>query len=711
MEVTLALAILLGVGFAAAKLGQLVRLPSVTGYVCAGLILGPSGFAFITPELIGDKLAHFNQIALMLIAFGIGEHLELKRLKKTARTVFSIGFLEAFLAFAFVSTAIFLIAFFLDLGPADWVLRHYLALAVLLGSVAIATAPASTLSVMREMQAKGTWTTTLFQVVAIDNGLAIMAFGIAASLIRHFGEGGSGTALGGCLISLLEIAGSLLLGVLTGLIIAYVGSKIKRRSEMLTAGLALLLLCGETATFFDFSPLLAGMAAGFTIVNRDSRDVRFFRTLNSFESPIYVLFFTLAGVHFNLKEFAIAGGLGLVYFFCRAGGKNLGVRLGAQFSNALPSVRFFLGQALVPQAGVAIALIFLTESTPELKIYTPFLTPIVLAGVFLAELSGPVLARQAVIKAGESCIIEPCPAKCKEGQHTTTDLKPESVQLIPWSWKKLIPPAQQEGQVIFGAAHMATVAGLARMSTIIAHHHNARPCAVRVIPKTLGRYYGELQAETRLLFAVETAEVRNIGYELNTAIVQDNNVADGILAQAESTKTYAIVLGHPLQGTHKEFEKVVEQVVSRATCPVVIVRFTGVLHTERILVPVTGSEDIIALKDIICALGKVGEHRITLLGVLPSDEREEDVDAARKKMESWSHAVGLDSCVCSKVIATEARQETIVEAAADHDLVVMSSTFSLGIERIVFGSLAENVAQHCGKPMLIIYSPSSQRNQ
>jgi len=712
MEVTLALAILLGVGFAAAKLGQLARLPSVTGYVCAGLILGPSGFALITPEQTGDKLAHFNQIALMLIAFGIGEHLELKRLKKTARTVFFIGFFEAFFAFVFVSSAIFLTAFFLGLGPSDWALRQYLALALLLGSVAIATAPASTLSVMREMRAKGSWTTTLFQVIAVDNGLAIMAFGITASLVRHFGESGSGTALGGCLVSLLEIAGSLLLGVVTGLVIDYIGSKIKRRSEMLTAGLALLLLCGETATFLDFSPLLAGMAAGFTIVNRDRRDVRFFRTLNSFEAPIYVLFFTLAGVHFNLKEFAVAGGLGLIYFLCRAIGKTLGVRVGATLSFSPPSVRSFLGQALVPQADVAIALIFLTQGIPELKIYTSFLTPILLTGVFLAELSGPPLARHAVLKAGEACIDESSsPPNGKNCRHKTTDLSPESVQLIPWAWEKLVPPAQQEGQVIFGAAHMATVAGLARMSTIIAHHHDARPCAVRVIPKTLGRYYGELQAETRLLFAVETAEVRNIGYELNTAIVQENNVADGILAQAESTKTFAIVLGHPLQGTHKEFEKVVEQVVSRATCPVIIVRFAGVLHTEQILVPVTGSEDIIALKDIICALGKVGEHRITLLGVLPSDEREEDIDAARKKMESWSHAVGLDSCVCSKVIATEARLETIVEAAADHDLVVMSSTFSQGIERIVFGSLAENVAQHCGKPMLIIYSPSSQRNQ
>lgn len=709
MEVTLALAILLGVGFAAAKLGQLVRLPSVTGYVCAGLLLGPSGFGFITPELIGDKLSHFNQIALMLIAFGIGEHLELKRLKKTAGTIFFIGFCEAFFAFAFVSGAIFLIAFFFGFGPEGWQMHHYLSLAMLLGAVAIATAPASTLSVMREMRAKGPWTTALMQVVAVDNGLAIMAFGITASVVRHFSQAGSGTMLGGCLVSILEIAGSLLLGVATGLSIDYLGSRLKRRSEMLTAGLALLLICGETASFLDFSPLLAGMAAGFTIVNRHRRDVRFFRALNGFEAPIYVLFFTLAGVHFDLKEFAVAGGLGIVYFLCRASGKNLGVRLGGKFSSALPSIQGFLGLALVPQAGVAIALIFLTEGSPELKMYTPLLTPIVLAGVFLAELIGPVLARHAVLRAGETHIDAPTtPQQDKDEATKTAPLIPESVQLIPWTWEKLVPPAKQEGQVIFGASHMATVAGLARMSTIIAHHHDAHPCAVRVIPNALGTY-GEQKAETAFLFAVEAAEVNNMGYALKTAVIQKDNVADGIIAQAESAKTFAIVIGHPLQGTDKAFEKVVEQVIGRATCPVIIVRFTGVLHTERILVPVTGSEDLIALKDIICALAKVGEHRITLLGMLPPEERETDLINARKKIECWSQAVGLAGCVRSEVLATEARLETIVQAAADHDLVVMSSSFSQGIERIVFGSLAESVAQSCGKPMLIVYSPDSQR--
>lgn len=710
MEVTLALAILLGAGFTAAKLGQLIRLPSVTGYVCAGLILGPSGFGLITPELIAGRLSHFNQIALMLIAFGIGEHLELKRLKKTARTIFFIGFSEALFAFVLVCGAVFLASFLLAMGPADWTMRHYLSLAMLLGAVAIATAPASTLSVMREMRAKGPWTTTLMQVVAVDNGLAIMAFGISASVIRHFAAAGTGAVLTGCLVSLLEIAGSLLLGVVTGLAIDSLGAKIKSRSEMLTAGLALLLLCGETARLLDFSPLLAGMAAGFTIVNRHRRDVRFFRALNGFEAPIYVLFFTLAGVQFDLKEVAIAGGLGSVYFLARAGGKNLGARLGARISRAQPAVRLFLGQALIPQADVAIALIFLTEASPELKMYTPFLTPVLLAGVFLAELSGPILARQAVIRAGEANSEEAASPHEGKGESTPEGLLPEPVELIPWSWEKLVPPPEQEGQVVFGASHLATVAGLARMATIIAHYHNARPCAVRVIPKNLGRYYDRLQAETTFLFAVEAAEVSNLGYALKTAIVQEDNVADGILSQADSAKTFAIVIGHPLQGTHKEFEKVVEQVVNRAACPVIIVRFSGTLHTEHILVPVTGSEDLIALKDIICALATVGEHRITLLGVLPPEENEEDLAAARRKMECWSLAVGLGNCVHSEVFATEARLETIVKAAADHDLVVMASAFSQGLERIVFGSLAESVAQSCGKPMLMVYSPSTPRS-
>jgi len=704
MEVTLALAILLGAGFVAAKLGQLIRLPSVTGYVCVGLILGPSGLHLITPELTGNRLDHFNQIALMLIAFGVGEHLELKRLRHTARNVLWISAFESLGAFTLVFLSIFIPAILFAMGGAGWTLFNYFGLAMLLGTVAMATAPASTMHVMREMKACGPWTTTLMQVVAMDNGFAIMMFGVVASVARHMGGDGSGSLLGGCLFSMWEVFISLCMGIATGLLIDFAGSRIKQRSEMLTVGLSLLLLCGEGARYFDVSPLLAGMAAGFTIVNRDQRDVRFFRALNAFETPIYVLFFTLAGTHLDVTALKVAGVLGLLYFFARAFGKVTGARIGAGLAKADLPIRFYLGQALVPQAGVAIGLIFLVKGDAELQIYTSIITPVVLAGVFLSEIVGPPLARDAVVKAGESLFVDLDELGTDADEHGRNSvIRSDRVGLVAWTWEKLIPPVPRAGQVIFGASHVATVAGLARLATILAHYHHVRPCAVRVLPEEVGLYYKELSAESDLLFAVEKAEVGTMGYELETAIVHSDKVADGILAQADVCATFGIILGHPIKGTAKEFQRVVEQVVRRAHCQVIIVRFAGVLHTERILVPITSSDDLAVLEDTVCALSRIGRHRITLLRVLPPDERESYVEACQQRLLDWSLEIGLDHCVNIRVLTTEARIEAIVGEAGEHDLLVMASSRCHGLEKLVFGSLAESVAQQCGKPMLIVY--------
>lgn len=712
MEVSLALAILLGTGFIAAKIGQLLRLPSVTGYICAGFIMGPSGFNLITPDVVGHKMDHFNQIALMLIAFGIGEHLEIKRLRYTARNVLSIGICEATGAFSFVFVAIAVGAIAFSMGSAEWTVRDYLILALLLGTVAIATAPASTLHVMREMQASGRWTTTLLQVVAIDNGLAIMSFGIVTSIARHLVGNDGSSLLVGCLLSLGEVAVSLLIGMVTGLLIDFIGSKTKSRSEMLTAGLALLLLCGEGARYFEVSPLLAGMAAGCTIVNRDLRDVRFFRSLNAFETPIYVLFFTLAGAHLDLSAFAVAGFLGGIYFLSRAFGKFVGARLGARLAKADLAIRFFTGQALVSQAGVAIGLIFLIQGDTVLQVYTSVITPVVLAGVFLSEIAGPPLAKQAVFKAGEAeSVGDRLAVESAGGRRNGYRVRPERVQLVPWTWEKLVPADIPCGKVLFGASHVATVAGLARMATILAHYHKARPCAVRVLPTEVGRYYKELSADSNLLFAVESAEVQSLGYELDTEIVQDDDVAHGLLAQEQSGKTFGIVLGHPLKGTAKEFQRVVEQVMRGASCPVVVVRFAGILHTEKILVPIVNSDDLTVLADFIRALSVVGRHQITLLRILRSDERKSEIESSRQVLMAWAREVGLASLITIEVIKTEARLETIVEAASHNDLLVMAASWYQGFEKLVFGSLAESVAQECGKPMLIVYEPKSREEE
>ena len=361
-EATFGIAVLLATGLLFAKIVQLIRLPSVTGFILAGLVLGPSCFGLLSAETVGHQLDHFTQIALMLIAFGIGEHIELRRLGDVARDVGYIAVAQAVAAFVLVTLGCLLTAVLL--GGAGGVFRDQLVLSLLLGAVAVATAPAAILHVVRELGARGSLTATLMAVVAVDDGLAIMIFGMAVSASHQLvGQAGS-SGLVAVLASLYEITASLAIGLITGLLIDLVLHKLHRRGEMLTAGLALLLICGETTRMLHLSPLLAGMMAGFVIINRAERDVRLFRAINAFEPPIYVLFFTLAGVHLDISALRLAGWIGVVYFIARIIGKYGGTWLGGRLSGAVPVVRNYLGLALIPQAGVAIGLVFMIASDP-----------------------------------------------------------------------------------------------------------------------------------------------------------------------------------------------------------------------------------------------------------------------------------------------------------------------------------------------------------
>lgn len=707
-DITLIIALLLGCGFLAAKLGQRLRLPSVTGYIIAGLLLGPSGFGLFQKEAVGDRLDHFIQIALMLIAFGIAEHLDFKRLKNFLKSIGGIGLAETSGAFLLVGTGTFIISKGIGVGPADWQNIDFIILAILLGAVSVATAPAATLHVMRELKAAGPLTTTLMAVVAIDNGLAIMMFGMTVSTARHLAGTGGGTLIAPLAASLAEIAFSLLIGFISGLLIDLVTNRLSRQSEMLTVGLALLLLGGELARMFDLSPLLAGMAAGFTIVNRAHRDVRLFRALNAFEAPVYVLFFTLAGAHLDISSLKLAGWVGLIYFLLRILGKVSGSYLGARATASPAAVRHYLGLALMPQAGVAIGLVFLIKGDADLTVYSSIITPVVLAGVFLSELAGPVSARYAVIRAGEVPGGEReknFPKLLKNGNglpHFTYEC-----DLVPWTWEKLNPAANPSGAVIFGSAHRKNALGLTRMATLIAHHLGSLPMAVRV--RTDSGSPARLQdgIEEEVAFEAEIGEAWGIGYPLETVAIRAENVSQGLIAVAEQHRARAIILGHPLVSTAQEFQKIVGAVTAKARCPVVVVRFCGLLHTERILVPVVSSADLQTVTSTVAALSKVGRHRITLLRLMPPNVSEEELLDTEQKLTVWARSEGLTPFVRCNAMATEARLATIFQEAAQHDLLIMAASDALGLQRIFFGSLAEGVASKCRKPMILVYAPQN----
>ena len=704
-DVTFALAIILGAGFFIAKLSQLVRLPSVTGYILAGVLLGPSALNLVSEETITEKLGHFTQIALMLIAFGIGEHLEISRLKRSLKSVGLIGISETSGAFLFVMLGTFFVAWVSGVGESGWVLQDYAVLALLFGAVSVATAPAATLHVMREMKAAGPLTTTLMAIVAVDDGLAIIFFSIAMSAARQIVGVGGGSMAVAIISSMMEIVASLMLGIITGLIIDFVIHRLNRLDEVLTVGLSLLLLCGETARLAHLSPLLAGMAVGFTIVNRDRRDVRLFRVINRFDPPIYVLFFTLAGAHLDLSALIIAGWVGLVYFLLRALGKLAGCSFGGRLAAAPEKVVRYLGLALIPQAGVAIGLIFLIRGDAVLGSYASIIIPVVLGSVVLSELTGPVCARIAVEKAGEASVgcgvVRPSgPAILPKGFRS---VEMNHIELIPWNWTPLEPAENSYGQVIFGLSLAETGPSLARFTTLLAHYYCATPTAVHVLSPQNEDKAEALQSKTRELTQKVACEVESLGYSANVKVITHENVAKGILRAANSQKTWAIVLGHPHKSTSHEFNRIVDAVAKDAPCQVIMVRLCGVLHTERILVPVVDLKNLKLLGHVIRALCGAGKHIITLLAMVQSDALDDEIEKAEELLIDWVQKEHLIPHVRCRAIATEARVEAIVQEANDHDVTVMAASQMHGLRRIFFGSLAEDVAQNCRKPMLTIH--------
>ena len=699
-DVTFSLAILLAVGFAMAKAGQFLRLPSVTGYICAGFLLGPSGLGLLSYELLDEGLAHFTQIAFMLIALGIGEPLEIRRLKKTIRTQLVISAAEILITILTVGTGIYLLAGLPFFGLPPQTRTDLLIIALLLGSVAATTAPDTTLHVIRETMAVGPVARTLLQSVAINNAMAIMLFGFALATARHL-TGGEGSFPEVMMRSAGVIFFSLALGVVTGYIIDKLFQRLKDRGEMLTIGLALLLLSGEAARYFTLFPLLVGMSVGFTIVNRDRRDVRLFRVLNSFEPPIYVLFFILAGAHLEFSSLTVAGWLGLLYFLLRVAGKIVGARLGASLAKMPREVKAHLGPTLIPQAGVAIGLVFLLRSLPQLERYAAILLPVVLTGAFLAEMVGPACAKIALEKAGETA----GGALPADNGRNGNGVDLFDVQFMPWTWEKLIPAAHVEKTVIFGVSQMETVAGLTRMATLFADYYRAAPLAIRITQLETSPNPEAVLADSSQLFHAAALEAKAMGYQMQAAHIESRTVAAGIVESARSYDARLLLLGYPLRHSEQQFKRVVEEVVNQAPCPVVLVRFTGILHTERILVPVIDTTKLAVVHDVLCAMVKVGTHRVSLLRLMRSEASVAEQEEQKKKLLNWASANNLPF-VGARAVASETRLETILQEAEDHDMLIMAGPGDFSLPRKLFGSLVDDVASNCPRPMLIVYGSS-----
>ncbi|MCG6926804.1 MAG: cation:proton antiporter [Acidobacteria bacterium] len=386
---SLGLILLLALG--AGHLVKYVRIPEVTGYILAGVVLGPSALGWVSMRNLA-ALEILSEVALGLILFSVGTVFEAARFRRVGRQVLLLTLYESALA------AILVVVGMLAVGV-EW------PAALLLGAIAIATAPASTLMVIREVDSEGPLTDSLLAIIALNNIYCIIAFSLAGTFI-DLSSGLDGTAgllgtLYGALYPLVwQLVGSVALGFLVGLLLARWAAMVKETGETLILLGGSILFCVGVARLLELSPLIASMAVGATMVNLSQRSQPLFETLSEADPPFYAIFFVLAGAELDLSLVGSLGLAGVVYLLGRAVGKFLGARTGARRLGMAPTVRQYLGLTLLAQAGLAVGLTISTEHRfPDIA---PTVVAIVLASVAIYEMFGPISTRWALMRSGEA---------------------------------------------------------------------------------------------------------------------------------------------------------------------------------------------------------------------------------------------------------------------------------------------------------------------
>jgi len=392
LEILLLIGLVLIAGQVGANLLRLVKIPQVVGYILMGAILGESVLGWIEP----GSLEEVTSIALGLIGFTIGSQLKFYQLRKLGRSILWVSIFEAFGAFLLVCIGVLI----LTGEPFK---------ALVFGALASATAPAATVDVLQEYRCKGPLTTTLLAVVGIDDGIALVIYGFAEPFGKMLFQPEQGlTIIHSLLVPLRELGGSVLLGLVLGVVFSWSIKYFKLPGEQLSVTLAAVLIASGIAVHFHFSLILTNMVIGLSVGNLlPRRTRRLSEIVTGFTPPVYILFFALVGARLDVSLLPAMGWLGLTYLIARTVGKFGGSYLGAVIGGAPKVVKRYLGLGLFSQAGVAIGLSiavsqdFATAGEEGIAFGNLVINTIT-ATTFVVQMIGPSLTRMAVFKAEEA---------------------------------------------------------------------------------------------------------------------------------------------------------------------------------------------------------------------------------------------------------------------------------------------------------------------
>ena len=387
------------------RLFQKLKVPQVVGYIIIGVILGDTVLGIINEDML-KRFHSFNDLALGIIGFLIGGELHRDIFKKYGRQFGAILCAEGIGAFVVVSLVAGTIVYLISHD-----LRMAIAMGIVLGGISSATAPAATVQVLKEYKTRGPLTSAVYAVVALDDGLALILYGITSSiagLLMSHGSAEGGTIMQALGRAGFELFGAAILGAGAGLLLNMVLRHSRDQGKTLTLVLGALGVVIGAGLALKVDVILAAMVLGVTIVNlAPRRSSSSFEIVERFAPPIYVLFFVLVGAH--LKIVGMAWWLWVIvgaYVLGRSGGKIYGARLGAILTKAPDSIKKYLGWCLFCQGGVAIGLAlaaskrFAGHEVAGIDVGTAVMT-IVTATTFIVELLGPPFVKLAVTNAGE----------------------------------------------------------------------------------------------------------------------------------------------------------------------------------------------------------------------------------------------------------------------------------------------------------------------
>ena len=394
-------------GLLLSRLAKFAKLPAVTAYLIAGVLIGPfilGAFGVNGLGITHEQLASFGivaDVALGFIAFSMGNEFRVSALKKVGKQALIIGVFQAVFTTIVVDVVLIVLHFIMP----D---KFSLSAAIVLGAVATATAPAATLMVVKQYKAKGALTEILLPVVALDDAVGLVLFAISFGVARSVSSTEAVSVLNIILEPIIEVVLSLLLGAVMGFLFNLMERYFHSRSKRMGVSVAFVLITVAISSLhftfagihFGFSSLLSCMMLGTVFCNICDFSEELMERVDRWCAPILVLFFVISGAELNLGVFAsgIIVLIGVIYIISRSAGKMFGAFSSAKLSKSEPNIVKYLGITLLPQAGVALGMAKTAKDAIE---GGDLILNITLFAVLIYELVGPFLTKKALEAAGE----------------------------------------------------------------------------------------------------------------------------------------------------------------------------------------------------------------------------------------------------------------------------------------------------------------------